>query len=442
MMTDQSRIPSHLLPLIKAEQIKDRKYPGESLWTALLGGTPGPEDLQVQENAYLNMSIDTDLSGALHEGVRMYGPGSVRSEAYLATESPTRELELKIASAVDMPSSILTKDGFSANRMGINMIAGREAPFYLDQDCHPSLRIPAHEVSTSFFNSAHLTARLSGIVDDPDLINAITDCLNEQVRPVIYFNHNDMTDLKNKVSQYGAGVIVAEEVYSVYGDNAPLADLAQIAEESGSQLFLDTAHSFGLAGVEGAMGGFAVEQGISADYKSMSFSKALAMQGGAIAFSNPEVADYVRRHASLIFSTAPAWANAYACQTAVNLMHTSKYNGKRVRSTASYLKELLWERGVPTRAGDSGIVFIEVGNKAEVVAFRDNLEAQGVFGSMYVPPATHPRKCGVRLNIRLDHSKDDMQRIASAVQAAGLLSPDLHRKWLVLARKGVRALSQ
>ena len=72
---------------------------------------------------------------------------------------------------------------------------------------------------------------------------------------LIRFDHNDPDDLLRRTEKEGNGpgkiAIVTEGVFSMDGDKAPLAEIADIAGRCGAVLIVDDAHGFGLFGERG-----------------------------------------------------------------------------------------------------------------------------------------------------------------------------------------------
>lgn len=427
-------LPLHLQSKINKQKKQDRPYESSGgFFPAVRGSLPKDGDLEVQENSYLDLDNEPGILEATIQATRNYGSEVQRSEAYQqGTQSPTSVLEAMFARVSGLDHGILTKDGYSANTILMRAI-GDGAPVYMDSDTHTSLRDPAKDVTDILSTEAEMRRKFDGLNLTEYQITEMTNRLNKGKSPLVFFNHNDIDDLNYKIKKYGPGLIVTEEVFSVHGDNAPIADIAQIVRDSGSQLLLDLAHSFGLFGKPGKMGGLAVEQGIDEiHYKTLSLSKAIGKHGGAIGIYNGaegKLAEMVRRSNPLVFSTSPSKVNAASTIAAMNIMH--EVDCFSVREKAQKVREQMWEKGIPVRVGDSGIVFMEIGKKAETVAFRNQLEENGLFGSIYLPPATDPRRCGIRFNIRRTIPDVNLSQIAEVSSFVGNLPEfrNIRGKW-------------
>ncbi|MCL4139577.1 UNVERIFIED_CONTAM: hypothetical protein GTU68_012034, partial [Idotea baltica] len=125
------------------------------------------------------------------------------------------------------------------------------------------------------------------------------------------FKHNDVDDLKNclaKIREQSADnsrvFILTESIFSISGDRAPLAEIAEVAIEYDALLIVDEAHAFGVFGPDG--GGLISELGISDKVFAItgSFAKAVGTYGGFIA-GKEELKRFLLGSArAFIFSTA------------------------------------------------------------------------------------------------------------------------------------------
>jgi 8-amino-7-oxononanoate synthase len=113
----------------------------------------------------------------------------------------------------------------------------------------------------------------------------------------------------------GIVYIVAESLYSMDGDFAPVEELSQLAKRYGAYLVIDEAHTTGVYGHQGR--GFLNEKKIAQDvpFKVYTFGKAMGIHGACIAGSQ-ELKDYLVNFARpFIYTTAMpphAFASVYA----------------------------------------------------------------------------------------------------------------------------------
>ena len=120
------------------------------------------------------------------------------------------------------------------------------------------------------------------------------------------FQHNDLDNLESRLRvAKGSIVIGIESVYSMDGDEAPLASIVELAERYSASVIVDEAHSTGIAGPSGA--GSVVAEGLEDRVfgRIFTFGKALGLHGAAVVGS-AALRDYLINFARpFIYSTAP-----------------------------------------------------------------------------------------------------------------------------------------
>ena len=124
----------------------------------------------------------------------------------------------------------------------------------------------------------------------------------------IVWQHNDMSDLEEKLAQVSAQgstpCIVFESVYSMDGDVSPVSCVCDLAERYGAITYIDEVHAVGLYGSTGA--GYLEKLGIQhrVDIVNGTLGKAFGVTGGYIA-ADSIIVDAIRSIASgFIFTTS------------------------------------------------------------------------------------------------------------------------------------------
>jgi 8-amino-7-oxononanoate synthase len=125
-----------------------------------------------------------------------------------------------------------------------------------------------------------------------------------------------------------AAIVVSDAVFSVDGTQAPVAELHAAAREHGALLVLDEAHAFGVTGPGGR--GAAAEAGIAAEpdlIRTVTLSKALAGQGGAVLAAPEVIATLVDTGRGFIFDTGLAPPSAAAALAALEVVAAEPEGG-------------------------------------------------------------------------------------------------------------------
>lgn len=123
------------------------------------------------------------------------------------------------------------------------------------------------------------------------------------------FRHNDVSHLTKILERIAPSmnmvVVVVESLYSMDGDEAPIAEIVELKKRYDNVLlYVDEAHSVGVRGPRGL--GICAQRGVMHDVDIIvgTFGKALASSGAFVA-AQPNVIDYLVNTArSFIFSTA------------------------------------------------------------------------------------------------------------------------------------------
>jgi 8-amino-7-oxononanoate synthase len=156
------------------------------------------------------------------------------------------------------------------------------------------------------------------------------------------FKHNNMQDLAQKLSRAtGKVFVVAESVYSMDGDTAPLAELTQLVSQSGAYLLLDEAHSTGIWGQGGS--GLAIAQGYEQHIfaRVYTFGKAMGVHGACIAGSKL-LTDYLVNFARpFIYTTAPSPYSLAAISSAFAYLASQPQLQHKIHENIAYFRAQL-----------------------------------------------------------------------------------------------------
>lgn len=236
-------------------------------------------------------------------------------------------------------------------------------------------------------------------------------------RRQIRFRHNDLGHLEQLLATHGdrAGprLIVTESVFSMDGDRADVARLAEIASAHNAFLYLDEAHATGVLGPEGAGLSRAVRGG--ADLVMGTFSKAMGCFGAYVAGSRLLIDYLVNACGGFIFSTAPPPAMLGAIDAALDLVPGMETERQRLADHGTYLRGRLADAGVDTGESSTQIVPVIVGEAAQALALSEALAADGFLASAIRPPTVPQGTSRLRIALHATHSPDDIARLADAL---------------------------
>jgi 5-aminolevulinate synthase len=182
-------------------------------------------------------------------------------------------------------------------------------------------------------------------------------------------------------------LVVFESLYSMDGDIAPVAQIADLAERYGALTYVDEVHAVGMYGARG--GGICERDGVLAriDVIEGTLAKGFGTLGGYIA-ADHAIIDAVRSYApSFIFTTALPPSVAAAATAAIRHLKTSGVERAGQQRQVAATKAALQAAGLPVMPNPSHIVPVVVGNAELCKAASDLLlECLGI----YIQPINYP----------------------------------------------------
>lgn len=197
--------------------------------------------------------------------------GATGSRLISGHNSITEDLELVLARFFEAPSALLFNSGYDANLGFFSSVPQRGDTILYDSFIHASIR----------------------------------DGIRLSFAQAVRFDHNDLSDLKEKLSKATGTIYVAvESIYSMDGDQAPLEEIAALCETYNAFLFVDEAHAAGIFGDSGK--GLVHEKGLTAKVfaRLVTFGKAFGSHGATI-LGGSDLREYLINYSrSLIYTTA------------------------------------------------------------------------------------------------------------------------------------------
>jgi 8-amino-7-oxononanoate synthase len=208
----------------------------------------------------------------------------------------------------------------------------------------------------------------------------------------VSFRHNDIEDLhsKLKMSEQNAFVSI-ETVYSMDGDEAPLAEIVSLCKMYGARLIVDEAHATGLYGEKGE--GLTQSLGLEKDVfaKVHTFSKALGCHGAAVLGSDVLKQFLVNFSRSFIFTTALTFHSLVSVKCAYDILAKQQIKRNKISLLVSLFKLNIQDNPAIQVSGGNGpiqSIIIPGNDRAKQVSAA--LEQAGFYAKAILYP-TVPR---------------------------------------------------
>ncbi|MEH6306503.1 pyridoxal phosphate-dependent aminotransferase family protein [Olivibacter sp. CPCC 100613] len=333
----------------------------------------GKKVLMFGSNSYLGLTNHPKIIEAAQRATAKYGTGCAGSRFLNGTLDIHEELETKLAAYVGKEGAVLFSTGFQANLGALSCLTGRNDYLVLD-DCNHASIIDGSRLSFS---------------------------------KVIKYKHNNMSDLRNKLSQLpeeAVKLIAVDGVFSMEGDFVKLPELIAIAKEFDAAVMVDDAHGLGVIGEAGA--GTASHFGLTRDVDVImgTFSKSLASLGGFLA-SDANTIEYLKHRArSLMFSASMTPASAASVLAALEIIQSEPEHIENLWKNTEYAKRQLLENGFDLGKTESPILPVYIRDNDATFIITKKLQETGVFVNPVVSPAVASQDSLIRFSLMASHT--------------------------------------
>jgi 8-amino-7-oxononanoate synthase len=335
-------------------------------------------------NNYLGLSFNSDCIDAACQAARKEGTGTTGSRMANGTFSGHVALEKELAEYFGRRSAIVFSTGYIANLAMLSTLVGPGEVILLDADCHAS------------------------IYDGCRLGDA----------EIIRFRHNDAADLEKRLRRLEkrntSVLVVAEGLYSMLGDRAPLADIVAVKQKYGAYLMVDEAHSLGVLGENGR--GLAEEAGVEdgVDFVVGTFSKSLGAIGGFCVSNHPEL--NLVRYASrpYVFTASSSPSIIASTRKALSILRTRPELRQQLWNNANRLYQGLQKMDFNLGPEPSPIVAVRQEKMEEAFAIWNRLLEKGIYVNLVLPPATPDGGALLRCSVSAAHTTEQIDQICEA----------------------------
>ncbi len=342
--------------------------------------------VDIASNDYLGLATDPDVVEAGVSALRTWGAGATGSRLVSGHTVLHAELESALSVLLQADRTLAFSSGYLANLAAITALT--------DED----------------------TLLLSDAYNHASIIDA---CRLSRATATVYPNKDvDAVERALRSHPGRRAVIVTDALFSVDGDLAPLADLAELAAAHDAVLVVDEAHSVGVLGDSGE--GACAAAGILSPLlvRTFTLSKALGSQGGGVAGSEPVIEHLINTARSFIFDTGLAPAAAGSALAATNTVLSHPDLPARARAATDALAEVARLAGWQVNPHDAAVASIPVGAPEAAVRAQQICADAGVDVGCFRPPSVPDGVARLRMTGHADLTADDLNLVEKALRAA------------------------
>ncbi|WP_019633234.1 aminotransferase class I/II-fold pyridoxal phosphate-dependent enzyme [Actinomadura atramentaria] len=342
--------------------------------------------LDLASNDYLGLSRDPRLVAGAAAAARAYGAGSTGSRLVTGTTELHAELDRRLAALTGSAAGLVFSSGYLANLGAVAGLGGPDVLVVSDQVNHASI-VDACRLSRS---------------------------------RVVVAPHGDAAAVAAALAARDEehALVVTDAVFSVDGDVAPLAALHRAARAHGALLVVDEAHALGVVGDGGR--GAAHAAGLAGEpdvVLTLTLSKSLASQGGAVLGAPEVVAHLVDTGRAFIFDTGLNPAAVGAALAALDVLAAEPGLPGRARANARRVRDLARAAGLATAEPAAAVVPVYLGEPRAAVEAQALCRDRGLRVGCFRPPSVPKGRACLRITARATLDEADFTVLAGALDA-------------------------
>ena len=337
-------------------------------------------------NDYLGLADHPDVVTAFHEGLDKFGAGSGASHLVSGHLAPHEALEQELAEFTGRSRALVFSSGYMANVGVLTTLLDNNDVVLEDRLNHASLLDGGLFSGARFKRFAHLdTAALEK-------------------------NLSSIQDARRKL-------VVADGVFSMDGDIAPVPELIRVTNEHDGLLMIDDAHGIGVLGRNG--GGTIAhwqEQGAHIDEDNLqiligTFGKSFGASGAFAAGSEELIETLIQFCRLYIYTTAISPAQAEAIRTSLKIIQKDNWRRQYLAQLISRFRAHCDDLGLTTMASSTPIQAVVIGDVSKTVQASEQLMQEGVFVSAIRPPTVPAGTARLRVTFSALHTETQFQKL-------------------------------
>ena len=336
-------------------------------------------------NDYLGLSRDERVLEAARAALTRYGAGSTGSRVVTGTTDAHVQLERELAAFVGTQAALVFSSGYLANLGVLQALTDTSTLVVSDQLNHASI-----------VDACRLSRARVAVTPHRD-VEAVAAALAGRSEP--------------------RAVVVTDAVFSVDGDAAPLAELVAVARHYGAGVVVDEAHALGVVGDGRGLTAALGLAGADDIVLTVTLSKALASQGGAVLASRPVIDHILNTGRAFLFDTALAPSAAAAATAALHIVATTPELPAAARAATRHIADLATSLGLRTARPAAAVASVVIGSSEQALRAAEDFRGFGVNVGVFRPPSVPDAWSRLRLTGRAVRPTSEVERIYHALRA-------------------------
>ncbi|MFV5692923.1 aminotransferase class I/II-fold pyridoxal phosphate-dependent enzyme [Flavobacterium sp. LT1R49] len=343
--------------------------------------------------SYLGLEYDHRLKDAAISAITKYGTQFPLSKTYIS-HPLYQELETKIEAMYGVPG-IVTKNSTLGHFAVIPTAIRDEDAVLLD-----------HQVHWSVQNACQLL-KLRGI-------------------PVEMIRHNNLQMLEDKIKELSSKCkkiwYMADGVYSMFGDYAPIAELLQLCKKYAQlHLYFDDVHGMSWKGKNGTGYVLDILKELPENILIVgTLSKTFGASGAVFMTSDTKLRERIKNFGGpLTFSAQlePASVAAASASADIHLSTEIILLQEELSQKIGYFNSLIKATSLPMVAPNNSPVFF-LGTAMPLTAYRlvQRLFNEGYFVNPGLYPAVPVKNSGIRITVSRNNQREDIKGLVQALE--------------------------
>ena len=353
----------------------------------------GKEMFHFGTTGYLGLEQDNRLKEAAIEAIQKYGTQFPLSKSYISNPLYT-ELETKIELMYGIPP-IIMKNSTLGHLAVIPTIVRDEDGVILDHQVHWSVQ------------NACQTLKLRGI-------------------PVEMIRHSNLEMLEHQIKKLTSKCTkiwyMADGVYSMFGDYAPIPELIALSEKYPQlHLYFDDVHGMSWKGKNGTGYVLSVLKELPDNVMIMAtLSKTFGASGAILLCTDKRLREKIKIFGGpLTFSAQlePASIAAGIASANIHLSPEIEVLQNELTEKIDYFNELLSKTSLPIIVQNNSPVFF-IGTAMPMTTYKlvQNLFQEGFFVNPAIYPAVPVKNTGIRITLSRHNQKEEIKALVAAME--------------------------